>query len=290
MLRLKATLLSDLIDYFFMGHTNMFKTDKVRKKALFPLAYAVRLAWISCIFWAMSLAKGEERIWSLEVDEASQTAILKKDEVAKEWMMADRDWETFKRANKPFQCDLPKGPILKKGDIRVFALPFRLRDLFMIPMIQKGSVTSWKLVNREGYHTGTINVLLGSSPQYLRRYLRTSYQMSCSRALNKSWVIDKTTEEGIWYMRYIRINQSSIFIALLGNLAITVDVVNDGEQIRFNVEDVRELFQLLLGEKKYEFPGDDLKLALEKDKKRAIARELDVALEGKGSSLSSKSY
>lgn len=246
----------------------MFEADKAKKKAIFPIAYAVRLGWIICVFYSMSLVKGEERIWSLEVDEASQTVTLKKDEVIKEWMMADRDWETFKRVNKPFQCDLPKGPILKKEDIHVSALPFRLRDLFMIPSVENGSVTSWKLINREGYQTGTIEVSLGSSPRYLRRCLRTSYQMSCSKMLDKSWVIDKTTEEGIWYMHYIYINQSSVFIALRGNLAITMNGVGDEEKIRFNVEDVRELFQLLLGEKKYEFPGDDLKLALEKEKKR----------------------
>ena len=228
------------------------------------------LIYLLCSFLKV---QGDEHIWNVGMEEAFQTVMLKENEIGKEGMMADRDWDVFERVNKPFQCSLPDGPMLKKEDIHISTVSFRLRDLFMIPNVENGFVTSWKLVNQEGYETGTIEVFLGSSPKYLRRYLRTIYQMNCARVMDKSWMMDKTTKGGIWYMCYTHVNQGAVFLALKGNLAITMDVVSERKQVRFNIEDVQELFRLLVGEKKYEFPGDDLKFALEKKRKRAIARE-----------------
>ncbi len=224
---------------------------------------------------------GKEHVWNVEVDEAFQTVTLKKDKTGEAWMMADREWEIFERVNKPFQCDLPDVPALKKEDIHVSAFPFRLRNLFMVPNVENGSVTSWKLINREGYETANVEIFLGSSPGYLRTYLRTNYQVNCSRVMDKSWMMDRTAEGGIWCMYYTQFYHQSVFLALRGNLALMLDTVSDGEQLRFHVEDVQELFRLLLGEKKYEVPGEDLKLALEKGRQRDAIRRKEMYQEGR---------
>ena len=144
----------------------------------------------------------------------------------------------------------------------------------MVPQTENGLVTNWKLVNQEGYELGTIHIFLSDSSQYLRKFLFFYARSARALKAGKQWVKDKVENGGVWVMYHSDFQNDRVaLVAIFGNLGISFRETGSNDQLRFDSKDVQELFQLLLGEKKYEAPGDDLKVALGKDKQRDMVRE-----------------
>lgn len=229
---------------------------------------------LMCFFYLWSMAYGGEKIWSLGVDIKDKSLIVEQIPNPDDTIKVTRgEWDLYERLHKTFQSKLPEGKILQPKNIQLSGVPFRLNGQFMIPDIDEQSVNRWILVNRDGYQVGSIEVFLSDAPKYLRWYLL--FRASDFRALKAGvdWVRDKVEEGGTWAMYLADFEDDRIaLVGIRGNLGVLFREDNV-EQARFNCEDMQEFFQLLLGEKAYDVAGDDLKMALAKDRKRCAVRQ-----------------
>lgn len=197
------------------------------------------------------VAYGNERIWTLEVDESRGIVTWNQEENPDEEIQVNRNsWPTYELANKPFQCKLPDGPTFQKKDIHGFSSSFRLREQFMVPQTENGLVINWKLVNQEGYELGSIRIFLSDSPQYLRKFLFFYARSARALKAGKKWVKDKVENRGVWVMYHSDFQNDRVaLVAIFGNLGISFRETGSNDQLRFDSKDVEELFQLLLGKK-----------------------------------------